>query len=111
MFNLGEWIKRIVNSIRGFIIWLKVGYPFLLLCVVLLTVAIWRSDNWLHIWVLMTLSCVFLVVEMLNYAIERVCNMISLEYSEEIKIVKDICAGAVLVSVSALITVSLWVII
>lgn len=111
MFNLGMWIKRTVNSIRGFITWLKVGYPFLLLCAVLLAVAIWRSDNWLHIWVLVTLSCVFVVVEMLNYAIEKVCDLISQEYNKEIKAIKDIVAGAVLVSVLVLGTVSLWVII
>jgi diacylglycerol kinase len=35
--------------------------------------------------------------EMLNTCIEKICNMYSMEYRSDIKIIKDIAAGAVLI--------------
>ncbi len=48
-------------------------------------------------WCLLLL-CIGLVIalEMLNYALERVCNMIHTEWHPVIKAVKDVAAGAVL---------------
>ncbi len=44
------------------------------------------------------LSCIGLVIslEMLNSAIERICNMYTTEYHPAIKIIKDVAAAAVL---------------
>jgi diacylglycerol kinase len=39
-----------------------------------------------------------LCLEMVNSAIEKVCNLISMEYHPEIKIIKDISAAAVLLA-------------
>jgi diacylglycerol kinase len=38
------------------------------------------------------------VTELINTALEKLCNRISMAYDEEIRLVKDISAGAVLVS-------------
>lgn len=38
------------------------------------------------------------VTEMLNTAIEKVCNLITVDYDPTIKVVKDMCAGAVLIA-------------
>ena len=39
-----------------------------------------------------------LVAELLNTAIELVCNRITMSYENEIKVIKDLAAGAVLAS-------------
>ena len=38
-----------------------------------------------------------IATEMLNTCIEKICNMYSMEYRSDIKVIKDIAAGAVLV--------------
>ncbi len=46
-----------------------------------------------------------ITAEMLNTCIEKICDFITKDYREEIKVIKDIAAGAVLVtSLAALIT-------
>ena len=44
------------------------------------------------------LCLLVLVLEMINTALEHLCNVYSTEISPEIKIVKDVAAGAVLVA-------------
>jgi len=64
-------------------------------------VAVVALSAWLkispHEWIVV-LTCIALVIglEMINSAIEKVCNLISAEFHPTIKIIKDICAGAVL---------------
>jgi diacylglycerol kinase len=50
-------------------------------------------------WVLL-LICIGMVVslEMVNTAIERFCNMVQTDFNPQVKIIKDVAAGAVLVS-------------
>jgi undecaprenol kinase/diacylglycerol kinase (ATP) len=50
-------------------------------------------------WVLV-LGCIALVLclEMVNSAIEKVCNLITTEYNPAVKTIKDIVAGAVLLA-------------
>ena len=49
------------------------------------------------IWVL---GCIVMVIslEMINSAIEKICNIITTDYSPAIKTIKDMAAGAVLFS-------------
>jgi len=47
--------------------------------------------------VIICIGCV-IASEMLNTCIEKICDMYSLEYRPDIKIIKDIAAGAVLVT-------------
>jgi diacylglycerol kinase len=51
-------------------------------------------------WIII-LECIALVLclEMINSAIEKVCNLISTEYNPTIKVIKDMSAGAVLLAV------------
>jgi diacylglycerol kinase len=51
-----------------------------------------------------------MVAEMLNTAIERLCNLINPSFSEEVRVIKDICAAAVLISGLALVVVGIWII-
>lgn len=45
----------------------------------------------------LTISSV-LVTEIVNTAIEKVCDTITIDYNKNIKYIKDICAGAVLIT-------------
>lgn len=49
------------------------------------------------------------VTEMLNTCIEKVMDMISMEYDTRIKLIKDISAGAVLVAAAAALVIGLIV--
>jgi diacylglycerol kinase len=53
------------------------------------------SSEWL--WVLLCINLV-IVTEMINTAIERLCNKLSTEIDLDIKIIKDVSAGFVLIS-------------
>lgn len=61
------------------------------------------ADEWLAI--LMCIAAVF-SLEMINTALEVVCDLISTEYHPSIKKIKDIAAGAVLVMASASIVIA-----
>lgn len=95
---------------RGFVLWFKVGYPFIILFLAVLIVALIRKEDWLHIWIILLLGATLTVTEMLNYAVEKLCNRVCKGYDSEIKAVKDICSGAVLVAGLSLGVVGLWVI-
>lgn len=104
------WVKRILISMRGFVIWLEVGWPFVLLFLGVLLLAIIRKAEWLHIWIILTLGSTLTIAEMLNFAIENLCDIVEPDHNDRIKMIKDICAGAVLVAGLALGIVGIWII-
>ena len=53
------------------------------------------SSEWL--WVLLCITLV-IATEMINTAIERLCNKLTTELDSDIKIIKDVSAGFVLIS-------------
>lgn len=95
---------------EGFVAWLKVGYPFILLFLGVLGIALYRQVEWLHIWIILVLGATLTVAEMLNYAIEKLCDVVTTKKDVRIKEIKDICAGAVLVAGLALGVVGIWII-
>lgn len=95
---------------EGFVAWLKVGYPFILLFLGVLGIALYRQVEWLHIWIILVLGATLTVAEMLNYAIEKLCDVVTTKKDSRIKEIKDICAGAVLVAGLALGVVGIWII-
>lgn len=104
-----SWIRRIRASLKGFGTWFKVGYPFVLLPGALL-LAIWLLGyGWIELTVVFTLGMILIIAEMFNYAIEKLCSLIGPNMSEEVKIIKDVCAGTVLVSAVVLVTVGLYI--
>ncbi len=96
---------------RGFALWLKVGYPFVILFLAVLVVALMRGADWLHIWIILTLGATLTIAEMLNYAIEKLCDIVKPGKDNRIKDIKDICSGCVLVAGLALGVVGVWVIV
>ncbi len=110
MSVVGNWLKRVRISMRGFALWVKVGYPFILLFLAVLISALMRGANWLHIWIILTLGATLTIAEMLNYAIEKLCDVVKPQNDGRIRDIKDLCSGAVLVAGLALGIVGLWVI-
>lgn len=108
---ISSWFDRLRHSIRGIKLWLAEGYPFALLIIGAVTTAIVCKATWLHYWIILTISTTLLVSEMLNTAIEKLCNIISPEYNSKVKAIKDICSGAVLVSGISLVAIISWLII
>ena len=102
---------RIIDGFRGIWQWLKVGWPFVVFFLVILAASLASIDNWLHIWVILILGTVLIIAEMLNYAIEKLCDLaIGTGYNHEVRLIKDICAGAVLASGVILGLAGLWII-
>ena len=44
--------------------------------------------------------CILLVVELLNTAIEMICNKLTLEHDEQIKAIKDVASAAVFIMIA-----------
>jgi len=53
------------------------------------------TDQWL--WISLSI-CLVVVAEMINTAIEKLCNRITTAHDAEIKVIKDISAGFVLIT-------------
>ncbi|OJX41445.1 MAG: hypothetical protein BGO78_01565 [Chloroflexi bacterium 44-23] len=67
------------------------------------TIVVILVSFWLHIalyewlWIILSITLVWLT-ELFNTAIEKLCDLINSETHPQIKIIKDLSAGAVLVS-------------
>ena len=107
---LVSWVIRTKVGIRGFIEWIKVGYPFAVLPGILLLVAWLMGYGWLELVVIFSLGMILIIAEMFNYAIEKLCNLVEYRLDEDIRVIKDILAGTVFVSGMVLVAVSLYVI-
>ena len=55
------------------------------------------------------LNCLLWAVEMFNTAIEQICNFVSPQKHHTIKVIKDLCAGAVLLVFAGAMTVHLCI--
>lgn len=55
-----------------------------------------KQHEWLTIFII---SSVILSLEALNTAIEKLCELYSIERNEKIRLIKDIAAGSVLIAV------------
>lgn len=94
---IARWMKRVSIGFKGFYLWLRAGYPFVLLVVGVLLVAWLRGNNWTELRPIFILGVVLIVTEMLDYAVERLCNSVVRGFNLNVKVVKDVSAGAVLV--------------
>ncbi len=65
-----------------------------------------NSTEWC--WLIVAIALV-MITEMLNTAIEILCNVVSSEIHPKIKKIKDISAGAVLISALAAIAIGMFV--
>lgn len=53
-------------------------------------------------WIAIILCCVMVLsLEMINTSIEKICDLVTTEYNPVVKVIKDVAAGAVLLSAVA----------
>ena len=98
-------MKKLLNSFvfafAGIRFCLKTGNNFKiqLLCAGLVFIAAAISGATLQEWTVLLICCfTVLSLEMLNTAVEQLCDLFSGDYHPLIKTIKDIAAGAVLLS-------------
>ena len=106
------FIKAFVNAFNGIIHFFKTERNGKIQGVIALLVLITgfllhlSSGEW--ILVLLCISSV-LILEMMNSAVEHLCNLVHSEYHTSIKHIKDVSAGAVLVASSISVVIGLLI--
>lgn len=95
-----NWLRhRTLPAYNGFISWLLHGaWPFVVFPSVIFIIALILKWSVIEFAMLSVMSAILIVTEMINYAIERICDLIELNYDGRIKLIKDVAAGAVAVS-------------
>jgi diacylglycerol kinase len=91
--------KNFINAFNGLKYFFKKEQNGKIQAAVAITVLL--AGFYLHLsaieWIFIFLCiCAVLVLEMMNSAIEHLCNLVYSEYHPSIKIIKDVAAGAVL---------------
>lgn len=80
-------------------IWRERNFRIQLICACMAIAAgIWLRLPTIEWCILLFCIALVLSLEMINTAIEHLCNIIQKEYDDRIRIIKDISAGAVLIS-------------
>ncbi|MBI5055242.1 MAG: diacylglycerol kinase [Nitrospirae bacterium] len=69
-------------------------YAAILILIISFTIGI----SWSEFVILITLSIIVLAIEMLNTAVESITDVLFKEYNEQAKWIKDVAAGAVLIT-------------
>jgi len=98
---LRRWIKSTNHAIEGILHAAKTQrhmryhfYTAILILIVSFSIGI----SWAEVVILITLSIIVLSVEMLNSALETITDILFREYDEKAKSIKDMAAGAVLIT-------------
>ena len=98
---LRRWIKSTNHAIEGILHAAKTQrhmryhfYTAILILIVSFSIGI----SWAEVVILITLSIIVLSVEMLNSALETITDILFREYDEKAKRIKDMAAGAVLIT-------------
>lgn len=98
---LRKWIKSANHAIEGILHAAKTQrhmryhfYAAILILIVSFSIGI----SWAEVVILITLSIIVLSVEMLNSALETITDILFREYDEKAKRIKDMAAGAVLIT-------------
>jgi diacylglycerol kinase (ATP) len=98
---LRKWIQSANHAIEGILHAAKTQrhmryhfYAAILILIVSFSIGI----SWSEVVILITLSIIVLSVEMLNSALETITDILFREYDERAKRIKDMAAGAVLIT-------------
>lgn len=100
-FSISERIKSVGYAIEGIVTFFKTQHNVWIHCTAaVIVVALGfifkvNSNEWC--WLMIVIALV-LITEMLNTAVEFLCDMVSQEIHPQIKKIKDVAAGAVLIA-------------
>lgn len=98
---LRKWIKSANHAIEGILHASKTQRHMryhLLSAILVLLVSFMLGISWSEFAILIILSIIVLSVEMLNTALETITDILFKEYDQRAKEIKDIAAGAVLIT-------------
>lgn len=88
----------VLSGLRYAVIYdVSVSYK-LVLSIILLTTAL-LLQAWVDMLLIMVVTTVVLVAELMNSAIEALCDFVESEHNQKIKVIKDISAAAVGISI------------
>lgn len=91
-------IRTVISGLRYAVIYdFSVTYK-LVLSALVLTVAI-ALRAWVDVLLILVVTAFVLVAELFNSAIEALCDFLETQHNEKIKIIKDIAAAAVGISI------------
>lgn len=106
---ISSWLRRALIGVRGLLLWAQHGYPFVLAVLVVFGLELLLNKNWMQVWVTLITGVVMIVADMINFSLERLCDLVDMNYNYKIKAIKDVGAGAVLASGLVFFGVSLWI--
>jgi diacylglycerol kinase (ATP) len=96
-------IRTVLSGLRYAVLYdASVAYKLIVSAVVL--AAAFALREWVDFLVIVVATSMVLSAEMMNSAIEALCDFVEPRHSEKIRVVKDIAAGAVGVSIFAWLT-------
>ncbi len=111
-FSIGDRIKSFKFAIKGIFSFFKTEHNawihLLATIVVIASGFVFKINNTEWCWIIVAIALV-IITEMINTAIEILCDIISKEIDPQIKKIKDISAGAVLIASIAAIVIGLIV--
>lgn len=97
-------LKTVLSGLHYAVIYdFSVTYKLVLSALVMVIAIVLRS--WVDVMLILVVTAMVLVAEMFNSAIEALCDFMETQHNEKIKIIKDIAAAAVGVSIFVWVTV------
>lgn len=99
---IGRFILKVLLAIRGILLWKKHNLWYLLYPITLVLLSFILGLRQLYILFISYFGLIFIVSEIFNFAIEKLCNLYTKNNDNLIKDIKDISAGATLLSAVAL---------
>ena len=91
-------LRTVFSGLRYAVIYdISVAYKLVLSALVLVAALALRA--WVDLLVIMVVTVMVLVAEMFNSAIEALCDFVESRHDERIKVIKDIAAAAVGISI------------
>ena len=107
-----QFFQSFKHAFNGIIhlIWSERNFKIHLIALLFVVAAAFYFSVTVTEWMfLLIVSALVLSMEALNSAIERLCDLYSTEFDDRIKLIKDIAAGAVLISAIFAIVIALIV--
>lgn len=91
-------LRTVLSGLRYAVIYdFSVTYKLVLSALVVVAAVALRA--WVDLMLILVVTAVVLVAEMMNSAIEALCDFVETRHNEKIKIIKDVAAAAVGVSI------------